>query len=757
MKCGGCVQTVEKTLNNLKSVANASVNLVERTAFVELKDNKNDLEEILTALANRGFPAKQRTQFQIDASSQSELNQTISWWKQWRQLMISLSLLIISVLGHLAEADKIQIPIIGSLPFHASLATFALFGPGFRILKTGWQSALKLSPTMDTLVGIGVSSAYLSSLSALIWPKVGWPCFFNEPVMLLGFVLIGRFLEERARMRTGQALKELAKLQPQTARFINQNNEIREIRVGALKKGDKIQLLAGDRIPIDGIVVQGDSAVDISSLTGESMPIDASPGTELASGTLNLQGTLILKVLRVGKETALARIIGLVEQAQAKKAPIQRLADRVAGKFCYGVTALAVFTFFFWWKIGTVIWPQVLNASGQGLMHMHGNTLNTSLGANAQTSLGLAIQLSIAVLVIACPCALGLATPTVITVSSGKAAKKGWLFKGGDVIEKAAFIKQIVFDKTGTLTIGKPKVIGYLGTKNSKRLIQIAASLENNSRHPIAHAIVQEAQDKEIELLEVSKTITIPGKGISGELTETKDLVMVGSIEWIKSLGVNINPEAESTVKEAKFDLNSIVAVAIKEDLIGIIIVADQLRSDVGNALNRLRDNGIHLRIFSGDRKESVQRLGEELGFNTNEIAWQLLPEDKLNHLEEIKKAGPVAMVGDGINDAPALAASNLGVAIGTGTQIAQDSADLVIMGDYLESLPDAILLAQKTIKKIKQNLFWAFGYNIIALPIAAGILLPSFGILLSPPIAALLMAFSSISVVMNALSLQST
>ncbi|KGG13245.1 Lead [Prochlorococcus sp. MIT 0601] len=758
MKCGGCVQSVEKTLLSESSVVSAHVNLVERTALIELQDESSDIQGIIDALSRRGFQARKRL-FSSEAREPAlaAINQQKKLWQKWKQLMIALFLLILSVLGHLTEAETLQIPLIGNLSFHASLATFALFGPGLTILKSGLRAARYLTPNMDTLVGIGVSSAYLSSLSSLIWPQVGWPCFFNEPVMLLGFVLLGRFLEERARIQTGQALKELAKLQPETASLINNENVIKEVRVGALKPGEQIQLLAGDRIPIDGIVISGNSAVDVSSITGESLPIEAAPGTELCSGSLNLEGTLILKVQRIGNDTALARIIGLVEKAQARKAPIQRLADQVAGKFCFGVVGLAIFTFFFWWKIGTVIWPDVLKVSGQGLMHMHEHSLNTSFSTNAQTSLGLAVQLSIAVLVIACPCALGLATPTVITVASGKAAKKGWLFKGGDVIEKAALIKEMIFDKTGTLTIGKPQVIGILGSQNKNKLIQIAASLEDKSRHPIAHAILHEAEINEISLLSSSQVITFPGKGMSGELNGIKGTVRVGKIEWLQNEGTEINIDVNLQLKKSNYHAKSLVGVSVENQLLGLIIIDDQIREDAHMALQKLRIKGINLHILSGDRRQSVLRLGGQLGFKENQLGWELLPEEKLKYLEQLKKVGPVAMVGDGINDAPALAGANLGVAIGTGTQIAQDSADLVLMGDRLESLPNAILLADKTIKKVKQNLFWAFSYNTIALPVAAGILLPSFGILLSPPIAALLMALSSISVVINALTLKSS
>ena len=754
MKCGGCVRSVEQTLLAQPSVANASVNLVARTAWLELKEPNQPLEQILSALEDRGFPAKERILSPFEGASGEGINTSDKWWSQWRQLVVAILLLLLSVTGHLAEGGKVEIPILGTLPFHASLATFALLGPGLPILRRGAKAAFALTPTMDTLVGLGVSSAYFASLIALIWPKVGWPCFFNEPVMLLGFVLLGRFLEERARFRTNLAIKQLAQLQPETARLLLENNEIREVRVGALRPGEKLQLLAGDRIPVDGIVLEGHSAVDISSLTGEPLPLEASPGTELVSGSLNLEANLILEVKRVGAETALARIIGLVEQAQARKAPIQGLADRVAGKFCYGVFGLALTTFLFWWQLGARLWPQVLYASGQGLLaghHDHG--LHSTLGSNAETSLGLALQLAIAVLVIACPCALGLATPTVITVASGQAARNGWLFRGGDVIEMAASIKNIVFDKTGTLTIGRPLVKSCIRTKDQHQMLQLAASLEANSRHPLAHAILQEAQRQKISLLKAIDTRTFPGKGLAGEIEGIDEIIRVGTPEWLTSETV----EWDFGIENVTHGGETIVAVSKGKELLGLILIDDQMRQNVDIALNRLRSNGLVLNMFSGDRREAVQQLSTKLGFQSNQIAWQLLPGQKLKRLEELRGNGLVAMVGDGINDAPALAASDLGISIGTGTQIAQESADLVLLGDRIEGLPDALLLARRTMEKIKQNLVWAFGYNLIALPIAAGALLPKYGLLLSPPIAALLMAISSITVVLNALSLKTT
>ncbi len=756
MKCGSCVQAVEKILKSHPKINNASVNLVTKTAFLEINDSNHSLSDLIQTLTSKGFPTRERQYHAISNISELEIKENQNLWSKWQQLIIATTLLILSGLGHLVEGQQISFPFIGSLPFHAALATFALLGPGKSILKAGLKSAVILTPTMDTLVSLGVLSAYIASIVALIWPKVGWPCFFNEPVMLLGFVLLGRFLEERARINTGTALKELAQLQPETANLILENNEIREIRIGALRPGEKIQLLAGDRIPVDGLVIQGNSAIDVSSLTGESLPLEATPGVELPSGSLNLESTITLEVTKIGSDTAIAKIISLVEEAQARKAPIQGLADKVAGIFCYGVTTLALMTFLFWWKIGTRIWPEVLEVSNKGFMqshHLHDHLMNTT-----QSPIGLSFQLSIAVLVVACPCALGLATPTVITVASGEAAKRGWLFKGGDVIEMASKISQIIFDKTGTLTIGRPLVVGCWETKNSERnvMLKLAASIEQDSRHPLAQAIIQEAHKKEITLEKVSTSTTYPGKGLAGKINNLEGLVRVGTPEWMKSEGVEWNEKTENNFQLSKRNAQSIVAVALENKLLGFFLIDDQLRKDALLSINKLRSRGFSLSLFSGDRDSAVLSLGEKLGFNSKQITWQMLPSDKLNKLNLLKNNGLVAMIGDGINDAPALAAADLGVAIGTGTQIAQDSADLVLLGENLEALPNALQLSKEAMLKIKQNLAWAFGYNLIALPIAAGVLLPSSGLLLSPPLAALLMALSSISVVVNALSLKS-
>ncbi|GCE64988.1 heavy metal translocating P-type ATPase [cyanobiont of Ornithocercus magnificus] len=749
MKCGACTRAVERTLLEQPYVRQTSVNLVTRTAWVDYCGDSSKVELLLQALAARGFPARLHS----DEGKQELNNKSkTTWWYQWQSLVVALVLLLISILGHLAEGGKLPLSPLGTPSFHAILATGALVGPGRLILTNGLRNALAFTPSMDTLVGLGVGSAYTASLVALIWPAVGWPCFFNEPVMLLGFVLLGRFLEERARLQTGRALQHLVQLQPEVARLcIDDDKVIREVPVSSLKPGDRLQIIAGDRIPVDGLVITGYAAVDVSSLTGEPMPLEAGPGIELSSGMLNLDGTFLMEIQRVGTNTALAQIIQLVEQAQARKAPIQRLADRVAGSFCYGVVTLALATLLFWSTIGTRIWPSVLHDSAQDLVHGH-----VSLGSTAETPLGLAIQLAITVLVVACPCALGLATPTVITVASGLGARHGWLFRGGDVIERAASLCQVVFDKTGTLTTGRPTVISVLDPKHPGQALRLAASLEQQSRHPLAHALLQEAQRRKLELLTPRTCHTVPGQGLEGELQDICGVVRIGKPEWLESCGINWDKELRYHHPEEIISQQySLIAVAVDQRLIGIITVADQPRLDAQVAIQRLKQLGLRLWIFSGDRRESVQHLGAELNFDSKYLYWNMLPEDKQMHLQALSASGTTAMVGDGINDAPALAAADLGIAVGTGTAIAQESADLVLMGDRLEALPEALVLARRTMNKIRQNLIWAFSYNLVALPVAAGVLLPKFGLLLSPPLAALLMALSSIAVVVNALTLR--
>jgi len=753
MKCGGCVSTVEKILKNSDGIENVSVNLLSESAYFEITQKHIEIETVLESLKENGFPSKIYINDFSKKINKAELEKKKKWNNQWKKLTFALLLLLFSGLGHLAEGRYINFPILGNLFFHASLATLALLFPGRGIIINGFKSFIKNRPDMDSLVALGVTSAYITSLLSLIFPATGFPCFFNEPVMLLGFILIGRFLEERAKYQTGSSIGELLDLQPEMANIYTEDNQIKSIRVNTLRPDQEIQVLAGDRVPADCIVTQGNSYVDVSHITGESKPIEVKEGENLSSGSLNLNSTLRLKVQKVGGDSSLAKLVNLIESVNARKPRIQRIADEIAGKFTYFVLIFATLTFFFWWKGARNIWPDLLSHNHQLISHSS-HTLHSSLGSNAENFLSLAIQLSIAVLVIACPCALGLATPTVITVASGKAAKKGVLFKGGDKIELASKINHIIFDKTGTLTKGKPFIVGYKNSKDHTYLLRIAASLEKESRHPIANALIQEAQKQNLSLFPIKKIFTHSGRGISGELESIDELINIGNIEWLQSKGIIIDSDAKKVIENEETKTNTIIGVSIKDKLLGFILLGDLLRDDSIKTIQNLRENKFKINILSGDRKQTVLALAKKIGCKETEVKWDLLPAMKLKTIENLKINNKVAMIGDGINDVPALASSDLGIAVGSGTQIAKANADIVLMGDQLNGLPYALNLAKKTIRKIKQNLTWAFGYNLLAIPLAAGILFPKYGILLTPSIAALLMAISSITVVINALSL---
>ena len=754
MKCGGCVSTVEKILKNSDGIENVSVNLLTESAYFEINKQHIEVETVLQNLKENGFPSKIFINDFAEKINKSELEKKKKWNNQWQKLTFALLLLLFSGLGHLAEGGYISLPILGNIFFHASLATLALLFPGREIIINGFKSFIKNHPDMDSLVALGVTSAYMTSFLSLIFPSTGFPCFFNEPVMLLGFILIGRFLEERARYQTSSSIGELLDLQPEVANIYTEDNQIKSIRVNALKPNQEIQVLAGDRIPADCIVIQGNSYIDVSHITGESKPVEVKKGENLSSGSLNLNSTLKLRVQKVGGESSLAKLVNLIESVNANKAPIQRIADKVAGKFTYFVLLFATLSFFFWWKVAKQIWPDLLIHNHHQLLTNSSHTLHSSLGSNAENFLSLAIQLSIAVLVIACPCALGLATPTVITVASGKAAKKGVLFKGGDKIEMASKIDHIIFDKTGTLTKGKPYIVDYKNSNDQLFLLRVAASLEKESRHPIANALIQEAQKQNLSLFPIKKIITESGRGISGELASIEGVINIGNVEWLMSKGIIIDSNAKKSIENEDTQTNTIIGVSIKDKLLGLILLGDLLREDSIKTVQTLRKSKFKINILSGDRKQTVLALAKKIGCKEKEVKWDLLPQMKLDIIENLKINNKVAMIGDGINDVPALASSDLGIAVGSGTQIAKANADIVLMGDQLNGLTYALNLAKKTIRKIKQNLIWAFGYNLLAIPIAAGILFPKYGILLTPSIAALLMAISSITVVFNALSL---
>ncbi len=613
---------------------------------------------------------------------------------------------------------------------------------------------------MNTLVGLGSLSAYLASCVAFLFPELGWECFFDEPVMLLGFIFLGRVLETRARGKAAAALEALLSLTPQVARLVSKINTPEdtglEIPVEQVRQGEWVRVLPGEKIPVDGKLVHGQTAVDESMLTGESMPVLKQPGNTVTAGTINQLGVIVVETNRTGENTTLNQIIATVEAAQTRKAPVQKLVDTVAGYFAYGVMAIAGLTFLFWYFLGSKIWAEVLLVM---------DTL----------PLLLSLKLAIAVLVIACPCALGLATPTAILVGTGIGAEKGLLIKGGDVLEKVHRLDTVVFDKTGTLTQGYPQITEVIPLTQiaENYLLQLAGSVEKGGNHPLAQAILTEVQKLELPLFAAEDFINVPGMGIAAMVTkatkgkrdykpdaayegEEQFRVWLGSENWLRQQEIRIDEDIKTKVAQLAIEGKTIVYVAQNQTLIGLITFEDLLRPDAAQTVASLQQLGLQVMLLTGDEPRVAQAIASKLGINNYHAG--VKPHQKAEAIEALQinqERKTVAMVGDGINDAPALATADLGIALPQGTQVAIETAEIVLMRGKLLDVVGAIKLSHATLSKIRQNLFWALGYNAIAIPIAAGLLLPSWQIILSPAIAAAFMAFSSVMVVTNSLLLR--
>jgi Cu2+-exporting ATPase len=626
---------------------------------------------------------------------------------------------------------------------------------------------------MNTLVGLGALTAYTTSVIALLFPSLGWECFFDEPVMLVGFILLGRALEQQARSKAAAAFQSLIALQPTTARIVeNQGGQSQtgtpispaaplEIPADQVKVGEWLQVLPGEKIPVDGELVIGQTTVDESMLTGESMPVLKQPGDTLAAGSLNLSSAIVLRATRTGEDTTLAQIIALVEDAQTRKAPIQKLADVVAGYFTYGVITIAILTFLFWYFIGFPAWSdQIFNHSHWSIGSAHAMPMPSSgVQALPPTALLLSLKLAIAVLVIACPCALGLATPTAILVSSGIGAERGLLIRGGDVLEKVHRLQTIVFDKTGTLTVGSPTVtdcIVLTDTLSSSDLLQLAASVESGTQHPVAKAIQAHANQQQLPPLAAHGFHTEPGLGVSALIDEQQ--VVLGTPAWLAQHQVEIDSTANTQAQQLATSGKTVVYVAAAGKLVGLIAVQDTLRLDAQQTIDRLRSMGLRVMMMTGDHAAAAEAIARSLGLEVQDVLANIRPTQKGAVIAELQQRGQqVAMVGDGINDAPALAQANVGIALHSATDVAIETAGIVLMRDRLSDVVEAIHLSRATFNKIRQNLFWAFAYNLLGIPIAAGLLLPTFGIILSPATAGAFMAFSSVSVVTNSLLLRRT
>ncbi|PIA52175.1 hypothetical protein AQUCO_01000215v1 [Aquilegia coerulea] len=764
MTCGGCSASVKRILESQPNVSSASVNLATETALVwpvpEAKDMQNwqqQLGEMLAKhLTNCGFKSSIRestrdSYFKVFEKKMDEKRKRLK--ESGRDLVVSWALCGVCLLGHLSHFFGASAPWIHALHstgFHLTLSLFTLLGPGRQLIFDGLKSLLRGGPNMNTLVGLGALSSFaVSSIAALI-PKLGWKAFFEEPVMLIAFVLLGRNLEQRAKLKASSDMTGLLSILPSKARLVvngeGNSDSIVEVPCDSLSIGDKIVVVPGDRVPADGIVRAGRSTVDESSFTGEPLPVTKLPGAEVAAGSINLNGTLTVEVRRPGGETVMGDIIRMVDEAQSREAPVQRLADKVAGHFTYGVMALSAATFIFWNLFGAQVVPVAIH---QG------------------SPLSLALQLSCSVLVVACPCALGLATPTAVLVGTSLGARRGLLLRGGSILEKFSSVDTIVFDKTGTLTIGRPvvtKVVSsikeeYTSSKQNSNhkwsqseVLRLAAGVESNTIHPVGKAIVEASQAAGYQSLKVMDGTfrEEPGSGAVATIENKK--VSVGTLEWIQRQGVAENPFVE--VEE--FKNQSVVYVGVDGDLAGLIYFEDKIREDASGVIESLSKQNISTYMLSGDKRHTAEYVASVVGIPKEKVLSGVKPDQKKNFISELRKNQKiVAMVGDGINDAAALAVSDIGIAMGGSVGAASEVSSIVLMGDRLSQVVDALELSKLTMKTVKQNLWWAFAYNIVGLPIAAGLLLPVTGTMLTPSIAGALMGLSSIGVMTNSLLLR--
>jgi P-type Cu2+ transporter len=774
MKCAGCVKAVERQLIEHPGVKSACVNLATEVAVVESEVGAVDRLALAKRLTDAGFPTQPRQTGNKQDDENPAKRQRQEMRSSLRQLAIATTLLILSGIGHFGHMTSSMQP-LDNIWLHCGLATVSLLIPGRPILVDGWRGWRRNTPNMNTLVGLGTLTAYTASLVALLFPQMGWDCFFDEPVMMIGFILLGRTLERYARGRTAAAFRKLLALQPQIARLIanpekaGANSPAVEIPAEQVRVGEWLQVLPGDKMPVDGKVMIGQTTVDESMLTGEAVPVIKQVGDVVTAGTLNQSGAIAIQATRTGNDTTLAQIVALVEDAQTRKAPVQKLADTVAGYFTYGVLTAAVLTFVFWYFFGTHIWQNV----NMDMSH-HGQ----SYPAPAMSGLLLSLKLAIAVMVVACPCALGLATPTAILVGTGIGAERGLLIKGGDVLERVHQLDTIVFDKTGTLTTGNPTVTDCLVIKevispptfverfqtfhrnvSTYSLIQLAAAVESGTCHPLAKAIQQEAQQQELSIPDAKDFHTEPGLGVSAIVEGLR--VILGNRDWLSWQGISISETASQMAEELAANGKTVVYVAVEGILTGLIAVQDTLRPDAKAAVDKLRLMGLRVMLLSGDRLEAASAIAKQLGLDSENVMAGVPPSKKAAAIEALQKGelrtphSLVAMVGDGINDAPALSQADVGIALHSGTDVAMETAEIVLMRDRLTDVVESIQLSRATFNKIRQNLFWAFAYNTLGIPLAAGVFFPSFGFVLSPSGAAALMAFSSVSVVTNSLLLR--
>ena len=732
MSCASCAMTIENAVSKIPGVDKASVNLATEIMTVEANDSVTP-EDIAKVVDGVGYGARPRGKSVEEELEEKNEKKEAHLREMKRNLTISAIFTV--PLLFIAMADMVGIPMPAFLspmqsPVSYALIQLALVLPivwiGRRFFVDGFKALSKGHPNMDSLVALGTSAAFLYSLYGTYHVLEGHAHFamnlyYESAGVILTLITLGKYFEDVSKGKTSMAIQTLVGLAPKMATVLRDGQEV-EVPVEEVQVGDLIRVKPGEKVPVDGVVTEGNSTVDESMLTGESIPVSKSVGDEVIGASLNKTGSFILKATKIGKDTALSQIIQLVEQAQGSKAPIAKLADKVSGVFVPIVIVLALVSGLAWYFLGQESWV-------------------------------FALTITISVLVIACPCALGLATPTAIMVGTGKGAENGILLKSGEALEEANHVNMVVFDKTGTITNGTPVVTDVVTAENTDAdaLIRLAASLEVASEHPLGEAIVAKAKEQGAAFDEVTNFEAIPGFGIKGHVGET--LVFLGNEKWMRENGlanVEMNEKANSFAEQGKTPLY----IGYNDAVQGLIVVADTVKESSARAIQTLHEMGIQVAMMTGDHERTAQAIAAEVGIDR--VFSEVLPQDKANYVSKLQEEGYiVAMVGDGINDAPALAQAQVGIAIGTGTDVAIESADAVLMKSDLMDVPAMLKLSRATIRNIKENLFWAFAYNVIGIPFAMGVLHLFGGPLLNPMIAGAAMSFSSVSVVLNALRLK--
>jgi Cu+-exporting ATPase len=732
MTCASCVNRIERFLNRADGVADANVNLATERATVRFDPAVIDRAQIVAEIEAAGYEVGREASSaagSVEADSAAESERRAEAGMLLRQALASLAIGAV-MMAIMFWPGGAPWPMVDINRWFLVPATIVQFIFGRRFLVAALRGARHGEANMNTLVAMGTMAAYGYSVFVTLLPDVvmsaglGMETYFDSAAVIIGLILFGRWLEARAKGQAAGAVKALMRLQPATARVLREGGE-REVPIDEVVVGDLVRVRPGDRIPVDGVLIDGASAVDESMITGESLPVEKVVGDRVIGATMNASGSFVMRAERVGRDTTLSQIVTLVEQAQGSKAPIQRLADRVTGWFVPAVIVIAATTFAGWMLLGP------------------------------EPTLPLALTGAIAVLIIACPCAMGLATPTAIMVGTGKGAENGILIRDGAALEHAQRITAVVLDKTGTITRGQPAVtlVRTTGGINEHELLALVAAAERGSEHPLAEAIVRHADGVGIETRTATAFEAAPGHGVRA--TVDGATVLVGTESHLVAAGVDVSALSLLASEIASRGASPVFA-ARDGVLIGLIGLSDTIKPESAAAVKRLRRAGLQVWMISGDRRATAQKIGAEVGIGPDRILADVLPAEKAAKVAELQASGEVvAMVGDGINDAPALAQADLGIAIGTGADVALEASDITLVGDDLGGVPTAVALSRSTMRVIRQNLGWAFGYNVLLIPVAAGLLWPVAGILLSPALAAGAMALSSVSVVANSLRLR--